>query len=303
MDYFIMLRKRDGFAGQISIVLPQIIRDQVKINPHINKLYLTDIGYYPKARHHYRVRRNGADEHILIYVIDGCGEINLNKSVHTITGNQYIVLPARQSHMYKADAQNPWTIYWIHFTGENSDFMSDLAGKIITISPSENSRIRDRIQLFDEIIENLSLGYNLENLEYSNFCLNHLLASFKYVNQFRKVHFADEKDIAKKAILYMKQNIEKPLTLGEIASQFQLSVPHFSRLFKQRTRYAPMRYFTQLKMQYACQLIDHSNMLIFEISQEIGYDDAFYFSRIFKKTVGISPLAYKKKNEHHSTWH
>jgi len=136
----------------------------------------------------------------------------------------------------------------------------------------------------------------MENLEYSNLCLNHLLASFKYVNQFRKVNFAEEKDITKKAILYMKQNIDGQLTLKEIAAHFRLSVSHFSRLFKQRTRYAPMDYFIQLKMQYACQLIDHSNMQISEVSRELGYEDAFYFSRMFKKTVGMSPMAYKKKN-------
>jgi len=136
----------------------------------------------------------------------------------------------------------------------------------------------------------------IENLEYSNLCLYHLLASFKYINQFRKVNLSDEKDIAQKAILYMKQNIEKPVRLNEIAEQFRLSVSHFCRLFKQRTRYAPMDYFIQLKMQYACQLIDHSNMQISEVSRELGYEDAFYFSRIFKKTIGMSPLVYKRKN-------
>ena len=291
-----MQRKRDGFAGEISIVLPHNIRKQVKSNPLINRLYLTDIGFYPKAQHHYRERRNGAEEHILIYVIDGCGIIHLSRSVHYIMANQFIILPARLPHNYEADEQNPWTIYWIHFKGENSNLISDLTGKIIDIPPSSDARIRDRIQLFDEIIENLSLGYSMENLEYSNLCLNHLLASFKYVNQFRKVNFAEEKDITKKTILYMKQNIDGQLTLKEIAAHFRLSVSHFSRLFKQRTRYAPMDYFIQLKMQYACQLIDHSNMQISEVSRDLGYEDAFYFSRMFKKTVGMSPMAYKKKN-------
>jgi len=296
MDYLIMLRKRDGFAGQISIVLPKKIRNQVKSNPYINRLYLTDIGYYPRARYHYRERKNGADEHILIYVIEGGGIIHLNKSILKITENQFIVLPAKQQHLYKADEQNPWTIYWVHFKGENSVMMNELAEKIIDIPPSTDARIRDRIHLFDEIIENLSLGYSMENLEYSNLCLNHLLASFKYIDQFRKVNFAEEKDIVKKAILYMKQNIQNHITLNGIASHFRLSVSHFSRLFKQRTRYGPMDYFIQLKMQYACQLLDHSNMQIYEVSWEIGYEDALYFSRIFKKTIGMSPLAYKKKN-------
>ena len=291
-----MIQKKEGFAGQISIVIPKKILKWVENNHLINGLYITDIGYYPNARHHYRKRRKGADENILIYVLEGGGKISVSGKEMSIDSNQFIVIPQGNSHWYKADDQNPWTIYWIHFKGKNADFINDIAGKINLINPGRSSRIKDRIQLFNEIIENLSMGYSQANLEYANLCLYQLMASFKYIDQFRKINYSQENDVIKKAIIYMKQNLEKSYKLKEIAMKFDLSPPHFSRLFKQRTMHAPIDYFIQMKMQHACQLLDYSNLRMKEIGRQIGYEDPYYFSRIFKKVIGLSPYQYRKRN-------
>lgn len=58
--------------------------------------------------------------------------------------------------------------------------------------------------------------------------------------------------------------------------------------------YSTIDYFIQIKIQQACQLLDYSNLRINEISSRIGYEDPYYFSRIFKKVTGVSPDNYKK---------
>lgn len=292
-----MLRKKEGFAGQISIVIPEYIREKIRGMETMNSLFATDIGYYPDARYHFRERPNGADENILIYVLKGCGVINLNGINHYMKENQYFVIPERIPHFYQADNINPWTIYWVHYTGKQKGLLTSISGRALTISPSTVSRINDRIQLFDEIIENLSLGYSHDNLSYSNICLLHLLGSFKYINQFRKINYASEKDIVKKSILFMKRNVHRSITLKELATFFDLSGSHFSRIFKQRTRHSPMDYFIHLKVQHACQLLDLTTLRILEVSKEIGYDDPFYFSRMFKKIMGTSPAKYRKRQD------
>lgn len=291
-----MIKKEEGFAGQISIVIPEYIREQILEMEFINSLFVTDIGYYPKAKYHYRERPNGAEENILIYSLKGKGIIELISNSYQLEENQFFIIQAGVPHLYQADANDPWSIYWIHYTGSRRDILKELTGRIITIAPSPVSRIDDRIRLFDEIIENLSLGYSHDNLIYSNICLLHLLGSFKYLNQFRKINYATEQDVVKKSILFMKSYIHKNMMLKEIASQFDLSASHFSRLFNQRTRHSPMDYFIHLKIQHACQLLDFTNLRVFEVSKEIGYDDPYYFSRIFKKVMGMSPAKYRKRS-------
>ena len=56
---------------------------------------------------------------------------------------------------------------------------------------------------------------------------------------------------------------------------------------------SPMAYFIQLKISKACELLDRTQMTMAQIATELGYDDPYYFSRIFKKTQGSSPTAYR----------
>lgn len=291
-----MFSKKDGFAGQESIVIPRNILEWVENNKLINGLYITDVGYYPNARYHFRSRKEGADEHILIYVLEGHGTISINSKKQFIRPNQFIIIPREIPHWYRSDSEIPWTIYWVHFKGVRSGFIADIASRVNTIEPSKISRIKDRIHLFNEIIENLSLGFSHSNLEYANLCLNHLLATFKYVNQFRAINNVIELDVVKKASLYMKQNVNKNLKLQDIASYFGYSSPHFSRLFKQKTNYSPIDYFIQIKVQHACQLLDYSSLRINEIAIQIGYEDPYYFSRVFKKVTGYSPNKYRNRH-------
>ena len=95
----------------------------------------------------------------------------------------------------------------------------------------------------------------------------------------------------------MRENIHKKLGLKEIANFAGLSTSHFSTLFQKKTGYSPMNYFLQLKIQQACQSLDFSDMKINQISMSIGIEDPFYFSRIFSKTMGVSPTEYRRKKK------
>lgn len=72
-----MERKKDGFDGQRAIVLPQTIKDLLKSNELTSLLYITDIGFYPNANGHYRIRKEGTEQHILIYCTNGKGWISM----------------------------------------------------------------------------------------------------------------------------------------------------------------------------------------------------------------------------------
>ncbi len=92
----------------------------------------------------------------------------------------------------------------------------------------------------------------------------------------------------------MESNIQSTFKLNELAKHFEFSPSHFSKTFKLRTQYSPIDYFIHLKIQHACQLLVFSNMRIFEIGRELGYEDQFYFSRVFKKAMKVSPREYRE---------
>lgn len=289
------MKKEDGFPGQISFVIPERIQALIKSNPMIDDLYITDIGYYPQARFHFRERPAGSSQFILIYCTVGNGEIRLNETTYAVPANHFFIIPAGIPHAYHSDEQNPWSIYWIHFSGLKSGNYARFACQPLAIERGKTSRITDRIDLFSEIFRNLDRGFSIETLEYVNLCLPHLLASFTYLSQFRLIKESGEKDPVAQSINFMLEQLTKKLKLDEIAAETGLSASHFSRLFVNRTGHSPIDYFIQLKVQRSCRLLDNPGWTIADVSREMGFDDQFYFSRVFRKVMGMSPGEYRKR--------
>jgi AraC-like DNA-binding protein len=215
--------------------------------------------------------------------------------VHSILADHYFIIPAGMSHAYHSDEKNPWSIYWIHFSGTKACLFARMACQSVGIERGITSRISDRIDLFSEIFRNLDRGFSIENLEYINLCLSYLLSSFTHASQFRVVKQAGENDPVTQTINFMLENLTRKLKLSDIASETRLSASYYSAIFQIRTGHSPIEYFIQLKIQRACRLLDTSGWLIADVSREIGFDDQFYFSRIFRKVMGMSPIEYRKR--------
>ena len=289
------MKKQEGFKGQRSVVIPDFIIEEIKNEPIGGQLYLTDIGYYPSAQFHQRTRKEGCEQYILVYCIKGEGWFSVEGKKSHVYPNQFFIIPSETAHAYGCNDKNPWSIYWVHFSGELARKFYEPKGSTKTIAPSKVSRIEERIQLFEEIIQNLEMGYSKENLQYAKICLLHFLASFKYISQFRQIRKIQERDLIEEAIFFMKENVQNKLSLNEIANESRLSASHFSLVFRKKTGRAPMDYLIHLRIQKACQLLDHSHLRIKEIANKTGFEDPYYFSRIFKNVMRISPTVYRKK--------
>ncbi len=292
-------KKKDGFAGQKAVVIPrQILSKQCIKNPVIAALYLTDIGFYPRAKFHYRQRSHGADQHILIYCIEGKGELEINKKKFVIQRDNFFIIPMNVAHNYKADENDPWTIYWMHFKGSHSGAVVDLLVKQPGNNQGALSFNEERLHLFNEMYSNLERGYSLDNLLYVNMCLWHYLTSFVYSDKFNGSKKAGKINNIDISIELMQKKINETLSLEEIAQKVNLSASHFSNLFKKQTGFSPIEYFIHLKIQKACQYLLFTELRVKEIAFKLGMTDPYYFSRIFTKVMGLSPNEYRKKKIH-----
>jgi AraC-like DNA-binding protein len=289
------LKREEGFKGQRTVILPELIVSEIQKDTLGSQLYLTDIGYYPQAKFHHLIRKEGCKQYILIYCTEGKGWYSIEGKMNLVYANQYFIVPKGVTHSYGASNEDPWSIYWVHFSGlQASEFFGN-SRNTSNITPSRISRIDDRIQLFEEIIQNLEMGYSLENLRYANICLLQFLASFKYISQFRQIRKIREKDIIEDAIFYMKEFLNEKLTLGAIASEKGLSPSQFSLVFRRKTGRSPMDYLIHLRIQKACQYLDNTDLRIKEIASKVGYDDPYYFSRVFRNVMGTSPGKYRTR--------
>ena len=291
-----MIKLKDGFNGERTLTLPKVIIKMMEEDPLTSALHITDIGFYPKAAHHFRERNTPINQYVFIYCTDGAGRYRIGEHAYNVSANQYFILPAGIPHAYASDEAQPWTIYWIHFKGTMAAHYAKDAQSPTKVSPEKNSRINDRNNLFEEMFNTLKAGYSSENLRYVSSLFHYYLGSLRYIQQYRqaKRYVSDDANMVNIAIHYMKENIEKRITLQELADHVGYSTSHFTTLFKQQTGHTPLSYHNLLKIQQACYLLDITDMKINQISYKIGIGDQYYFSRLFSKIMGMSPYKYRK---------
>ena len=290
-------KKRDGFAGELLISIPQNVLagaiQKGQILPH--QLYVSPIGYFPKALYHYCQRPQGCVDNILFYCVQGKGYYTLDGHTFTLNPNQYVIVPATDKPLvYWSDTEDPWSIYWVHFTSDALQAFNRAYHIVPEQGPQYIPHNEKGIRIWEEMYENLSRGYSPENLMNTNLCLYHLIATFVFSQQQNQNSSSPEKAIIRETIDYMKNNLDKTIRIEDFADLNKYSVSHFSKLFRLTTGMSPIEYFIHLKMQKACQLLYTEDSRVKQIAALLGYDDPYYFSRLFKKYMNTSPETYRK---------
>ena len=102
-----------------------------------------------------------------------------------------------------------------------------------------------------------------------------------------------QKSIIVKAKRYIKKKYAEDISLNTVAEYLNLSAGYLSILFKKETGQNFIDYLIQLRMEKAKELLRTTELKIYEVSKMVGYENIYYFSRIFSKMVGVSPKQYQ----------
>ena len=284
---------KDGFFGEKQINIPrEVVINRLSKQQFVDSLFITHIGYFPKAKFHYRERQYGCPDNILIYCVEGRGHYQTATKSYTLNANQFMMLPPGKFHIYQADLHHPWSIYWIHFSGHKVKQLNQWMKTEEYEQPTDieyNKKITDQ---WFEIYNALASGYSDNNLAFANLCLYRFLTFFLCQPDFIPANL--QRDPIGESIAYMRANIDKIFSVNDFAKRLSLSGSHYSSLFRNKIGLSPIDYFIKLKIHYACQLLSQTDFKINLIAEKIGYDDSFYFSRLFKKINGKSPKAYRQ---------
>jgi AraC family transcriptional regulator, arabinose operon regulatory protein len=286
------IRKQDGFENERYIQLPIKNFDMYLSHPLIENNYVTELGYYPTAKNHYRERFDGVSENILIYCIEGEGTIEIKNKHKIVMGRGSIFcIPANFPHKYFSSESKPWSILWIHFDSKIVEKFPIFDLEVINIlSPEKNNLIQNH---FVDLFTVAERDYSIGNMIYISNLLNLILVSAYYLDDGLSNN--KQNYYLTRCIRYMNEHINENLTLSELAKYLNISPSYLSNIFINHTQKSPMSFFIQIKIEHACKLIRLTDLKMYEIGKTIGYDDPYYFSRIFKKNIGISPQQYKKQ--------
>ena len=113
-----------------------------------------------------------------------------------------------------------------------------------------------------------------------------------YLQKFH--HDVSHLDLIIEAINTIEKNLCRELSISGLASSAKLSVSRFRALFTRVTGVSPIQYRNRTRMEYARDLLLSGEFNVSEAANTIGYDNVFYFSRLFKKIIGTTPASFKK---------
>lgn len=171
----------------------------------------------------------------------------------------------------------------------------DAAGNILYLSLS---LLNDGEQTVSEIFRDRNNGYR------SLYELTNVEQIMEWLKQFRDglcdsfaAHNKDYKNhIVTSVKKYIQEHIKEKLTLNQVAEVFNISPNYLSVLFSKYNDTGFTDYINHSKIEAAKEMMAGGDYKIYEISDVLGFESAFYFSRVFKKITGVSPRDYMNKN-------
>lgn len=278
------------------IVVPQALIQTLGAHPLCGDCLPHGVGYYPRAAGHQMGRASPRD-HLLIYCVAGRGEVDLGGDTHPVGPGDVLLFREGQPHRYRARPDDPWTIYWVHLGGAAVDAFFD------AIEPDPRAGLvpvglHSRLSEEFEVLLATAVSFQIHHQVHAANVLRGLLTFLALVRRRQQARQA-ALDVDR-VQSYLQSRLHERLALDDlVAATSTLSRYHFIREYKRLTGQTPMQAFQHLKISRACYLLDVSDLGVSDIARHLGHDDPYYFSRLFKKVMGVAPRHYRRERSSH----
>ena len=200
------------------------------------------------------------------------------------------VIVLEPGHPYQYESEGETEYLWVHYTGFDA--------RSITVSALQQLNVKKTIGIHPEIadcFEKLFRGFiiNDEASKTLSVCLvKEILAlTSRYAGE------RSEKTRPFASIEYIHRFFRTEIDVDSLAAMENKSPTAFRSAFKAHTGVSPNEYIILQRISEACSLLSRTDKNISEIAKAVGYEDPYYFSRIFKKKVGMSPFRYRQNAE------
>lgn len=239
-------------------------------NKHFNDLNPSSVGYERcKPGHSCGPEERGG--WLIQYIISGKGILRINHKTYRISEGHFFIVPKHTLFYYQSDVENPWEYTWISFDGEYTEKLTELKSPVIK---------------FDyKYFENLLDCKNYTGME-AEYLASRL---WMIVSQLFKNEKYDYVSIARD---YITNNYMRKISIEYIANSICINKRYLSRLFKETTGQTMQDFLISLRMNKARGLIINHHYSVKLAAAMVGYDDAYAFSKQFKKYFGHSPSYY-----------
>ncbi|MUT67695.1 AraC family transcriptional regulator [Paenibacillus sp. NEAU-GSW1] len=247
------------------------------------------------------------DIYIVHYVVNGKGQFSTGGETYQLSeGQGFLITPNTLVH-YAANETDPWTYSWIGFDGLHARAFMQRAGlsvsqPVFNAAKPPSSPPGTGASWFDDA-HRLLMVANDDNAA----DVLHQSLLYRYIAELiscsEQSGASDAKDTKRsgskvayldKAISFIENQYSQKTTVQDIAQAVGLDSTYLSALFKQHFGLSLQSFLLQFRMNRAAELLANKALTISDIARSVGYTDPFVFSKMFKKSIGSSPRAYRE---------
>jgi AraC-like DNA-binding protein len=253
--------------------------------------------YPPRKNEHPAVFRTVAEGRVLqefqiVYITKGKGIFHAEGKVHAVQSGDIMLLLPGMKHAYKPDYETGWHEHWVGFSGGH---FRDLMEK--GILSKEHAFIRTGlgdalIPAFDNIIEEISTQKPLFQLKACAGIFSILAEVLSSERRKEQPNYYQKLTDCAKSL--MEKNVLGTIDMSSIADQIGISTSRLNDMFKKYTGMTPYQYFIQIKVNKAESLLADEGVSVQYTAAKLGFEDPYYFSRLFKNKTGIAPSKWRE---------
>jgi AraC-like DNA-binding protein/mannose-6-phosphate isomerase-like protein (cupin superfamily) len=227
------------------------------------------------------------NEYQLVYILDGRGQLQMEGQTYPLeSGSVFLLFPDVQ-HSYHPDTATGWTEYWVGFAGAQVDALLAY-GIIAPTRPVLHAGYQaSLLGGFQSVFHQVKAQAPLYQFRVCAEILR-LLAETLSLERMA-VQQTHTQQVVEQAKAFIGLQLQRAFDLEELANEVRLSLAQLNDLFKAYTGMTPYQYCIHAKINRAKEILVGGETSVKEIAWQVGFDDPYYFSRLFKKKTGVSP--------------
>lgn len=244
-------------------------------------------------------RPRGRLDYQFIYVASGKAHFYFQGKEEIVSAGNIVLYRPKEEQRYYYYGQDKTEVYWVHFTGNNVKNILrkySITDDMHTIYTSTSLEYKHLFHLMIQELQLCRTNYEELLVHYFMELLIMIQRLIEVKPKKRKVQFMQKMD---DAVHYFQEHYNEPISIEQYAESQNVSVSWFINNFKSYTHITPAQYILNLRIMNAKTLLETTEYNISEISRIIGYENALYFSRIFRKQCGMSPSQFRKQLQEH----
>lgn len=237
------------------------------------------------------------DSYILHFISDGKGVFKCNGKTYELSrGDVFLVKPETEV-FYEADEHNPWSYMWVGFNGIKAESYLAAAGLDKDIFTTKCDNIPIIFSCIQQMImyRHLTLANELKRESALLQIFSVLMEEYKDTLPKEERYDYPYHIYVEQAEDYIQRNYKSNIKINDLASYIGIDRSYLTNIFKSVTKMSPQEYLMNYRMEQAKNMLKNTDMKVSDVAETVGYHDPLTFSKMFKKSVGMSPSEYRER--------